>query len=63
MGIGSGSATLLQMTDAYQAFANNGMRIPPHGILDIYDNYGHHLYHYDTPIPMAGRLSARRLRS
>ena len=36
------------MTDAYQAFADNGMRIPPHGILDIYDNYGHRLYHYDT---------------
>jgi membrane peptidoglycan carboxypeptidase len=50
MGIGSGSATLLQMTDAYQAFANNGWRIPPHGILDIYDNYGHYLYHYDTSL-------------
>ena len=55
MGIGSGSATLLQMTDAYQSFANNGMRIPPHGILDIYDNYGHHLYHYDTTRPNGGQ--------
>ena len=55
MGIGSGSATLLQMTDAYQAFANNGWRIPPHGILDIYDNYGHHLYHFDPTHPDGGQ--------
>ena len=55
MGIGSGSATLLQMTDAYQAFANNGWRIPPHGILDIYDNYGHRLYHYDPTKPDGGQ--------
>jgi membrane peptidoglycan carboxypeptidase len=55
MGIGTGSATLLQMTDAYQAFADNGMRIPPHGILDIYDNYGHHLYHYDPFKPDNGQ--------
>ncbi len=55
MGIGSGSATLLQMTDAYQAFANKGWRIPPHGILDIYDNYGHRLYHYDTSHPDGGQ--------
>ncbi len=55
MGIGSGSATLLQMTDAYQAFANNGMRIPPHGILDIWDNFGHQLYHYDTSHPNGGQ--------
>ncbi len=54
MGIGSGAATLLQMTDAYQAFANNGVRIPPHGILDIWDNYGHRLYHYDTAHPDGG---------
>ena len=61
MGIGSGSATLLQMTDAYQAFADNGMRVPPHGILDIWDNYGHRLYHYDTtPSQWTGRLSAPR---
>jgi membrane peptidoglycan carboxypeptidase len=55
MGIGSGSATLLQMTDAYQAFADNGMHIPPHGILDIWDNYGHHLYQYNTSHPHGGQ--------
>ena len=58
MGIGSGSATLLQMTDAYQAFADNGMRIPPQGILDIYDNYGHHLYHY---VPDGGQAISSQI--
>jgi membrane peptidoglycan carboxypeptidase len=61
MGIGSGSATLLQMTDAYQAFANNGWRIPPHGILDIYDNYGHNLYHYDPTHPDGGQAISRQI--
>jgi len=61
MGIGSGSAKLLQMTDAYQAFANNGVRIPPHGILDIYDNYGHHLYHYDTTHPNGGQAISSQI--
>ena len=61
MGIGSGSATLLQMTDAYQAFANNGYRIPPHGILDIYDNYGHQLYHYDTTHPNGGQAVSQQI--
>ena len=61
MGIGSGSATLLQMTDAYQAFANNGMRIPPQGILDIYDNYGHRLYHFDTSRPDGGQAISSQI--
>jgi membrane peptidoglycan carboxypeptidase len=61
MGIGSGSATLLQMTDAYQAFADNGMRIPPHGILDIYDNYGHRLYHYDPSKPDGGQAISSQI--
>ncbi len=61
MGIGAGSATLLQMTDAYQAFADNGMRIPPHGILDIYDNYGHRLYHYDTSRPDGGQAISSQI--
>ncbi len=45
--LGSNSATVLQMTGAYQVFANGGMRIPPQGVLDIWDNYGNSLYHYD----------------
>src|SRR6266571_4683430 len=39
--------SLLQLVGAYQVFANQGARIPPQSILDIWDNYGHNLYHYD----------------
>ncbi len=50
-GLGTDNATVLQMTGAYQTFANSGKRIPPQGILDIWDNYGHNLYHYDPASP------------
>ncbi len=49
LALGTAGISLLQMVGAYQVFANQGMRIPPQGILDIWDNYGHHLYHYDPP--------------
>jgi membrane peptidoglycan carboxypeptidase len=39
------------MVDAYQAFANSGNRVPSQGILDIWDNYGHSLFHYDPTHP------------
>ncbi len=45
--LGTAGVSLLQMVGAYQVFANQGARIPPQGILDIWDNYGHHLYHYN----------------
>jgi membrane peptidoglycan carboxypeptidase len=61
MGIGSGSATLLQMTDAYQAFADQGKRIPPQGILDIWDNYGHQLYHFDATHPGGGQAISSQI--
>ena len=41
------------MVGAYQVFANQGKRIPPQGILDIWDNYGRHLYHYNSTHPPA----------
>ncbi|QBD79313.1 glycosyl transferase family 51 [Ktedonosporobacter rubrisoli] len=47
MVLGSLPASLLQMTGAYQTFANQGTHVPPQGIIDIWDNYGHHLYHLD----------------
>ncbi len=47
MPIGTDPVSLLQMVDAYQTFANQGVRIPPQGILDIWDNYGHQLYQYN----------------
>lgn len=55
-GLGSEGVSLLQMTGAYQVFANQGVRVPPQSILDIRDNYGHQLYHYDTANPPAIRV-------
>ncbi len=49
--LGSMGVPLIQMTGAYQVLANQGMRIPPQSILDIWDNYGHNLYHYDPNHP------------
>lgn len=51
MALGVDAVSLLQMVGAYQTFANQGTRIPPHNILDIWDNYGHNLYHYDPTHP------------
>jgi membrane peptidoglycan carboxypeptidase len=47
MALGTQPVSLLQMTDAYQTFANQGVHIPPQGVLNIWDNYGHELYQYD----------------
>ncbi len=49
--LGPNSVPVLQMTGAYQVFANGGQRVPPQGILDVWDNYGHDLYHYDPNNP------------
>jgi membrane peptidoglycan carboxypeptidase len=48
MALGSKPVTVLQMVDAYQTFATNGSHISSQGILDIWDNYGHNLYHFDS---------------
>lgn len=50
---GSENISLLQMTGAYQALANQGKIIPPVGLLDIYDRTGHLIYHYNTAQPPA----------
>src|SRR5438105_54413 len=44
------------MVGAYQVFADQGMRVPPQGVLDIWDNYGHHLYQYNPNNPPATRV-------
>ncbi|MDQ2716849.1 MAG: transglycosylase domain-containing protein, partial [Chloroflexota bacterium] len=54
MALGSIEVPLLQMVGAYQVFANKGYRIPPKGVLDIWDNYGNHLYHFDPAHPEGG---------
>ncbi len=47
MALGTNTVSLLQMVGAYQTFANQGTRIPPQNILDVWDNYGRHLYQYN----------------
>src|SRR5258708_23682111 len=47
MGLGTNTVSLLQMTSAYQTFADQGKHIPPQGILGIWDNYAHQLYQYN----------------
>lgn len=49
--LGTAGIPLVQMVGAYQTFANDGRRVPQHNILDIFDNYGRNLYHYDTAHP------------
>lgn len=54
--LGTAGIPLYQMVDAYQTFADGGLHIPYHNILDIWDNYGHNLYHYDTGHPNTARV-------
>jgi membrane peptidoglycan carboxypeptidase len=56
MALGTNAVSLLQMTDAYQTFADQGVHIPPHNILDIWDNYGRNLYHYDPTHPNGSQV-------
>jgi membrane peptidoglycan carboxypeptidase len=54
--IGSDDVPLIQMVNAYQAFADAGKHVDPQGILDIYDNFGHDLYHFDPNNPQATQV-------
>ncbi|WP_161981977.1 transglycosylase domain-containing protein [Dictyobacter alpinus] len=54
--LGSKDVSPLQMVNAYQTFANDGVRIPPQGVLDIWDNSGQNLYHYNPTQPPGGRV-------
>jgi len=54
--LGTVAVSLLQMVGAYQAFADQGMRVPPQYILDIWDNYGHNLYHFDPTKPHGAQV-------
>lgn len=49
--LGTSAVPLNQMVGAYQVFADNGVHVPQHYVLDIWDNYGHHLYHFDPTHP------------
>jgi membrane peptidoglycan carboxypeptidase len=56
MALGTAGVPLVQMVGAYQVFADQGVRVPPKSILDIWDNYGHHLYHYDPTHPNGAQV-------
>jgi membrane peptidoglycan carboxypeptidase len=49
--IGADGVTPLQMVNAYATFGNAGVRVPPQTILDITNNYGEDLYHYNENNP------------
>ena len=51
LALGTSAIPLDQMVGAYQTLADNGVHVPPHYVLDIWDNYGHHLYHFDPNHP------------
>jgi membrane peptidoglycan carboxypeptidase len=55
-GLGTAGISLLQMVGAYQVFANQGTRVPPQSILDIWDNYGQNLYHYNPKHPPTSQV-------
>ncbi len=59
--LGSAGIPLIQMVGAYQVFANQGVRIPPKSILDIWDNYGRNLYHFDPTNPNGVRVISPQL--
>ncbi len=51
LALGTAEIPLIQMVDAYQTFPDQGVHVPYHNILDIWDNYGRQLYHYDPSHP------------
>jgi membrane peptidoglycan carboxypeptidase len=56
LALGSVEVSPLQMVGAYQVFANQGVHVPPQGILDVWDNYGHQLYHFDPARVQGNRV-------
>lgn len=60
MALGTIPVSLLQMVNAYQTFANQGVRIPAQGVLGIWDNYGHQLYQYD-PTKVGTRVLSKQV--
>ncbi len=59
--LGSYNVSLLQMVGAYQVFADQGLRVPPQYVLDIWDNYGHHIYSFDRAHPQTSRVISAQI--
>jgi penicillin-binding protein 1C len=47
--LGGGEVSLMEMTNAYAVFANNGRRVPPVAITRILDHQGNLVYEYQQP--------------
>lgn len=54
--LGADGISPLQMVNAYATFGNGGVRVPPQTILDISNNYGVELYHYNESQPQGIRV-------
>ncbi len=61
LALGSVGVPLFQMVQAYQVFANQGARVQPQEVLDIWDNYGHHLYHFDPNHPQSVQVLSKQI--
>lgn len=59
--LGSYNVSLLQMVGAYQVFADQGNRVPQQYVLDIWDNYGHQIYHFDPTHPQTTRIISSQI--
>ncbi|HVU70542.1 MAG TPA: transglycosylase domain-containing protein [Ktedonobacteraceae bacterium] len=60
LALGTDPVSLLEMVGAYQTFANQGVHVPAQGVLNIWDNYGHQLYHYD-PSKVGARVLSKQV--
>jgi membrane peptidoglycan carboxypeptidase len=59
--LGSYNVSLLQMVGAYQVFADQGNKVPQQYVLDIWDNYGHHIYQFDRAHPQTTRVISEQI--
>jgi len=61
LALGAYGISLLQMVSAYQVLADQGMRVAPQYVLNIWDNYGHEIYHYDPNKAPATRVISQQI--
>ncbi|MGQ3676340.1 transglycosylase domain-containing protein [Xanthobacter sp. TB0139] len=54
--LGAAEATLIDMTTAYSVFANNGLSVYPHAIVEMRTGNGHVVWRFDRDAPPPVRL-------
>lgn len=59
--LGTHGVSLLQMVGAYQTFADDGEHVPSQSILDVWDNYGHNLYHFNPAQVQGTRVFSKQV--